>query len=393
MRKQLGKLIWLVGLAALPATAHGRTWIVELDGSGDFTVIQDAVDAAMDGDVIFIGPGRFNVFHTVYNGSTPLYDVYVAVDNKSLSLVGAGAEQTIIGSIDGSGHTRQTFGIRGDNCSTFNISKITVENTNYELLRFQYGQLIADDCVFRSGNFGIFAIASGGGVVENCRFFDLAYNGVVVYTPSPQVRISDCQFENVHVGVGAYWSGARCEVDQCSFVDCFVGANYSDLSTGIVQDCSFTNCENYGISISDPLEVLIADNHIVCGSGAAGIGLLGSESLTVINNIIEGGNYASIYVDSGYGELDFHQNHIFRMDGGYFARTTTYFPPPNITLDLSGNYWGTTDLDEIETWTLDGNDLPNSHLFFNFEPIADGPVETQQTTWGAVKSLFMPTGK
>ena len=37
---------------AVASSAHGRTWHVEKDGSGDFTVIQDAVDAAADGDVI-----------------------------------------------------------------------------------------------------------------------------------------------------------------------------------------------------------------------------------------------------------------------------------------------------------------------------------------------------
>ena len=48
----------LLGLA-LPVAA--RTWRVEKDGSGDFTVIQDAVDAAAAGDTIRIGPGRSRV--------------------------------------------------------------------------------------------------------------------------------------------------------------------------------------------------------------------------------------------------------------------------------------------------------------------------------------------
>jgi hypothetical protein len=40
----------------------GRTWSVEKDGSGDFSVIQDAVEAAAPGDTIQIGEGRFEDF-------------------------------------------------------------------------------------------------------------------------------------------------------------------------------------------------------------------------------------------------------------------------------------------------------------------------------------------
>ena len=39
--------------------SQAATWTVEKDGSGDFTVIQDAVNAASGGDTILIGPGRY----------------------------------------------------------------------------------------------------------------------------------------------------------------------------------------------------------------------------------------------------------------------------------------------------------------------------------------------
>jgi len=72
--------------------AQARTWFVEKDGSGDFTVIQDAVDAAAPGDTIRIGSGRFTEYQYVYD-----QDTYVLVETDSLTFWGSGVDSTIIG--------------------------------------------------------------------------------------------------------------------------------------------------------------------------------------------------------------------------------------------------------------------------------------------------------
>ncbi len=376
-------------LVILAATAHGRTWTVELDGSGAFTVIQDAVDAASDGDVIAIGPGRFDDFQTVYNNDGhPLYDVYVKIEAKSLTLIGAGQEQTIIGPADGSIHTRQSMGIMAQQVNALTLRDLVFEHTNFHSVHFEYGHLDMNSCVIRSADVGIFAIASDGGSVRSCRFESIEDDGLIVYTPTPLFELSDCQFQDVGLGAGAYWSGARCDIVRCSFTNGVVATGFSNLACGSVVDCTMTNCANYALAVHGAQSVAFTDNTVVCDSGSAGLGLLGCNELTVVNNVIEGGNFACLYANAGYGDLSIHQNHFLRMDGGYFARTTTFFPYADTIIDLSGNYWGTTNIDEIELWTLDGDDLPNSNLFFNFEPIAEGPVSTEQTTWGEVKTLF-----
>jgi pectin methylesterase-like acyl-CoA thioesterase len=45
-------------LLATPAPAS-QTWIVAQDGSGDFTEVQPAIDAAQDGDLILVKPGVY----------------------------------------------------------------------------------------------------------------------------------------------------------------------------------------------------------------------------------------------------------------------------------------------------------------------------------------------
>ncbi len=82
-------VLGLLLTAAAPAT--GRTWTVERDGSGDFAVIQDAVDAASSGDVIAIGAGRFDEYQEVQGGAH-WFDVHVLIpDGMSLTFEGRGA--------------------------------------------------------------------------------------------------------------------------------------------------------------------------------------------------------------------------------------------------------------------------------------------------------------
>ena len=50
----------LAGFLLLAPVAHGATLIVQPDGSGDYSTIQAAVDAASDGDVIELGDGTFS---------------------------------------------------------------------------------------------------------------------------------------------------------------------------------------------------------------------------------------------------------------------------------------------------------------------------------------------
>jgi hypothetical protein len=128
-------------------TATARTWHVIKDGSGDFIVIQEAVNAAASGDTIRIGPGRF-LDHAPF-GPWP-YDTYVGVTKSVLTLIGSGSDQTIIGPPPSPGEASRevTLGI----CALSNVSAVRIESLAMENLY---------DGIYRSG----------GGVttVVNCR--------------------------------------------------------------------------------------------------------------------------------------------------------------------------------------------------------------------------------
>ena len=90
-------------------TAKGDTLYVGGNGSGNYTRIQDAIDDASDGDMVF-----------VYDNSSPYYE-NVVVD-KSINLIGENRNTTVI---DGDG-IRDVVYISAD---WVNISEFTIRNS------------------------------------------------------------------------------------------------------------------------------------------------------------------------------------------------------------------------------------------------------------------------
>jgi len=66
--------------------------------------------------------------------------------------------------------------------------------------------------------------------------------------------------------------------------------------------------------------------------------------------------------------------------GGWFVRAAEVYPWGPDHLDLTGNDRGTTDLQALADWILDGHDQASCLMDVLFAPIVDGPVSIQATT-------------
>ena len=80
-------LLALLGIVLVCASAHvatAATWVVDWSGGGDFTVIQDAVDAAAAGDTVLV---RSGVYHEC---------VRILGPKSGLSLIGDGPAEGVI---------------------------------------------------------------------------------------------------------------------------------------------------------------------------------------------------------------------------------------------------------------------------------------------------------
>jgi hypothetical protein len=73
------------------ATALATTWFVAADGTGDFTSVTDAIDAASTNDAIIVAPGTYQEgsrYNSTYGGGFLIY--------KAITIIGAGPDEVFI---------------------------------------------------------------------------------------------------------------------------------------------------------------------------------------------------------------------------------------------------------------------------------------------------------
>jgi len=401
-------LMWLL-LVAVVFVPHvrGATWYVERDGTGDFTVIQDAVDAAVDGDVIMIGPGRYDEYE--YFEGNPQLPVFVLVE-KDLTFVGTGTGETIIGPEDAFQFDLTVdvlgFWLRGDQVEV-SISDLTVEHMIRAGVYLDRGRLDLERCDIRECVFtGIFGLFASGGTIRDCSFRDNGIWGdtqcvaLGFYQPGVGVLVENCTFvNNFGAAAGAWWPGCRdIEFRDCHFTHGIGGVMFVDGSGGSVIDCTFEDFMSFGVSLSSCGDVVIEDCTItqIGDSTISGIEVnYHADSLTMRRNVIVSDSYVLYMnvhrIDGG----EIRDNHFLREgDDAWWIRTSTYYPLPEPhTIDLGNNYWGTTDTDLLDQWIYDGNDDEDVDVYIDYLPLADGPVRTESVTWGAVKSLYRGEGQ
>lgn len=85
-------------------------------------------------------------------------------------------------------------------------------------------------------------------------------------------------------------------------------------------------------------------------------------------------------------------NHILSRTG-LAVEILTHTGPEDYHLDMTNNWWGTTDRDSISAWIHDGNDVmwPRGGLVectVDFEPFAEAPVPAKRTSLGGLKGLY-----
>ncbi|MCK9997147.1 MAG: right-handed parallel beta-helix repeat-containing protein [Candidatus Krumholzibacteria bacterium] len=364
------------------------TITVEKDGSGDFTQVQPALDAAASGDTVRIGPGEFTELIPSY---IPGYawDVevcaYVRVPN--LTIIGAGAGQTILGPTTYRGST-QTFSpkcmvwLEGNDRI---VEGITFRNC-YEGIHATHGPVFIDDCEFRdNGGLGVIWHAEdSGGWIRNSNFSSniLGNIGLGMLGPGSNIIIENCIFDNSEISIK---NTKGTSILNCEMKNVRIGVKISAGARCILNNCNVYNCSIIGVALANVGPHCDIFNCNISGDEAA-LAAYAEATLFASNTIFNGGSFATLYFQNS-GPAVIQNSHILRS-GPYSVKCTHPEAYGLNTHDMTGNYWGTTDPDLVASWIWDQNDDPANFSIVNFLPMANGPVPTEKKSFGSVKALF-----
>ncbi len=385
-------------LVAFACSTQAGTWRVELDGAGDFTVLQDAVDAAAEGDTILVGAGQFDTIRPI-----PSWDGFsatMAVYTRGLVVEGQGVGSTTIGANYIGTHYRSIMVSPSGDGDGFTLRNATVIG-GYNGLHYEKDELLVENCEFTGSSNGIVTFATRGAVIRNCSFHDMVGAGIGTLDladGSWDILVEDCTFEELDPGINiAYTTSAV--IRRCELRNVDSGIKFESYSTGAIEDCQISGIEDdyYGAGIGVGIYSNVEINNCTIDMSTSQIYAALNVSRSDISgqgNIIIGRRHTSMFTNPHFDASDFTGNEIYKAD--HFCLEATHFNEdlyePPLHLDMTDNYWGTSDPDSIAAWIDDYHDHhpqdAQHRVIVDFVPYLEGPVPVEPTSLGDVKGLF-----
>lgn len=394
-------------LALAPAAAAARTWRVAPLGTVDcdFRDIQPAVVAAAPGDTISIAPGWYWTLHTI---TAPAWteETIVPVTKDDLTFIGAGVGRTYIGMphyyAPAGAWPMVICSVEAHDATFRDITFLNMQTGIY----WWQGRLTISNCSFQDLGTAVQCMADEGRI-EDCAF-DVSNGGTAIscgYTDA--FTIERCAFTGAGHGIAAGELAMDVTIADCTFNGILGPIGYALGSTGTVRDVTITDAYYQGVAVGWDATVALENVSITCLPSAAGV-LVGSGAMATLESVrCEGGQYGltaagfraisgrnlalagatvAAFRSHGPGTVALRQSHLLPASG--LAVDAFRYGPDYGVLDLTGNWWGTTDPDAIAALIRDGNDDPVNRAYVDYHPFAGGEVPVERTTWGELKASF-----
>jgi hypothetical protein len=172
-----------------PPPPPDRTlWRVRADGSGDFTDIQEAVNASNSGDTILVGPGHYASLHSGQVAGIPRLAVFIVLFRSIRIIAEEGPDSTIVGDLSTTDYAIVCGNAGSTSISGFDVrgggnGGILLHRTNGRItgnrvtgattaLRCEQGTVLADSNAFLGNREGIIAagttLTTSGNRIEDC---------------------------------------------------------------------------------------------------------------------------------------------------------------------------------------------------------------------------------
>jgi len=267
------------------------------NGPGNYSSIQDAIDNASDGDIVF-----------VYDDSSPYYE-NVNVD-KRINLIGENRETTII---DGglwddviyitADYTYVT-GFKLQNSRDSSAIKVSSNNNTI------FWNIITDT------NFGISLLSSSHNIIAQNIFTNNAFSGINLGGKYHKI-ISNTFLENYY---GIYsWNSESNNISENTFINQINNAILlSETSNITIWENRIYTSKESGIELQHLEKRNLISRNILGNNGFAGFYLWNASNQDICYNNISG-NYLGIFlIDSSDNNMICHNNIIDNSLNGFF---------------------------------------------------------------------------
>ncbi len=397
MRLPCGRLVFSVVFifAAFRAfDVAARTWHVAKDGTGDFSVIQQAVNAAADGDSILIGPGRYNEGE-IYTCPGWTEFVRVLVTKSNLTFIGSGPT-TIIGQEEpwelSQGNNRGIEAIPFFGCH----GSIRVENVRFEGMyrgiNTEYIEALITGCEFSGICFAIYSWENTRIDIQNCQVSEPARDGSLFSGHFHEhYSVRNCSFDLPQDNYWPVysinlWGVGDAQIEDCRFTGGYLGINLYLAPPTLVRSCVFDGQDYFAIRISDS-SIAQVDSCVMRNQNIAVYSNHMIGDLVMTGSQVENVTECSIWI-AWPGTHTIQDCDLAKGTRGTIWTQGNLSCQTAIDCDMTDNYWGTDNPDSIRAWIQDINDSNQACIRVDFEPFRSESTPTERTSLGGMKALF-----
>jgi len=375
-------VLLLIVMSLMVGVASAGVLRVEQGGSGEYLLIQDAVDAAADGDTILIGPGRYDDLQP--RGVNNVVCVAFCSGGSDLTFIGESADSVILGSTSYAPAGTGPQGIHQRDPANIRVESISFENLKGGVVAGD-ASLYVEGARFDTGDYGVYVQDPDSCFVRNCTFRDFSEKSVAVFRAA-YAEIVGCELFNAEIYFGGTLNGIirNCTVIGGELVNCY-------QTSGLIEGCDVQCSGSHQcIGITDCDTIRIRDNTIV--GGTVNVAIIGADTnVTADHNEFSS---PTVYANFDLGfeaSLIAHDNHIRVGDGLDYIIVPFGYPEGNTaTIDLGGNYWFEHSTPaQLDALIYDGNDHPDLHVIVNYDPIRTEPVPAEKPSFGGLKSMYL----
>jgi parallel beta-helix repeat protein len=280
----------------MATTVDSRVLVVNIKGGAEFTQINDAIKAAVDGDVVQVKMGQYDEVVVLDKNITVEAEPNIEVTDV---LIAGGIVCTADGAVRNVGVTQMIDVRKGrvtlEGCDiSMGVDGVRVcTGTQPHLLRCNIHGA-------QTGGDGVYFQEGAKGTVERCDIHSNRVNGIHVNGADVtliQNRVHDCPY-------GIYFrrnARGTCDGNHVENVETF-GIYVASSSDPVVTNNTISNCGVHGIMVSDNASGNIRDNTV---NGGVRV-LKGCAPTLGINNItgrIDNENVAGVVAPAGAATL------------------------------------------------------------------------------------------